>query len=415
MSILQRYTLRELLGPLGLGLLVFTFIFLIGQIFKLTELLFNEGVPAYLAGELILSLLPNIISMTLPMAVLVSILLGIGRLAADREILAIRTSGVNLLHICLPVLGLAMLISAGMIWANLRLVPYLNLKSEDLATQILFKSISALPADRVNKLEGGKGKPTSLFFFDSKDSKTNELHNVNIKTVQEPKGESSKETEFRKTFREQLSKLSKKKDKASKAQRDALLQRARRAEQNRKIQQSLIVAERGHIEASIADRLVTINLTSGSMHMINPDRPASYNVVNFATFQRGLRPQIGDSDTGELKRSAREMSLSELHSKMKSDKKISRYGVEYFQRFSIPLACIAFALIAIPLAVYVKPTGKAIAFAISFLLILLYYGLMQYGVSLGRTGSSFAPFAIFFPNLLLSAVGSLLLYRMVMR
>lgn len=414
MSILQKYVLREMLPPLGLGLLVFTFVFLIGQIFRLTERLFNEGVPAYMAGELILSLLPNIISMTLPMAVLVAILLSVGRLAADREILAIRMSGVNLFHVVLPLLLFSALLAGIMIFANRQFVPYLNLKSTDIMTQILFKSISAFAADRPHELESGKGRPKLMFFYDERDEATGEMRGVNIKTTIEPK-ETPEEAEARKKTREQISKLAKKKDKKSKAQLAALRQRAKDVEQNRKLQETLIIAEGGKIESDIAERLVSIKLTTGSMHLVSPDRPGAYNIVGFQTLTKGIRPSVGDIEGGELKLSAREMNMRELRKKMKEKGRIDKHAVEYYQRYSIPLACIAFALIAIPLAVYVRPTGKAIAFAISFLLILLYYGLLNYGVSLGRTGSSFAPFAIFFPNILLSAVGSLLLYRMVMR
>ena len=60
LSILQKYVLREMLGPFVLGLFVFTFVFLITQLFRVLEVLLNSGVPAHLALELILSLLPGI-------------------------------------------------------------------------------------------------------------------------------------------------------------------------------------------------------------------------------------------------------------------------------------------------------------------------------------------------------------------
>src|SRR5689334_139420 len=124
-----------MIGPLIMGLLVFTFVFLIGQIFRLTDIVLNSSVPGSLVGQLILLLLPGILSITIPMAVLVSILLGVGRLAADREILAIRTTGVNLMHICVPILMLAALLCAGMMFANQRMIPYLNRKSSDVRMQ----------------------------------------------------------------------------------------------------------------------------------------------------------------------------------------------------------------------------------------------------------------------------------------
>jgi len=90
LTILQRYVLWELLGPFFLGLGVFTFVFLVGQLYRLIDLLMTSSASPLPVAELILALLPGILSITTPMALLVTILLSIGRLAADREIIAIR-------------------------------------------------------------------------------------------------------------------------------------------------------------------------------------------------------------------------------------------------------------------------------------------------------------------------------------
>jgi lipopolysaccharide export system permease protein len=408
MSILQRYVVRELLGPLGLGLFVFTFVFLIGRLFDLSELILTSGVSGFTAGELILSLLPGIMSLTVPMAVLVAILLAVGRLAAEREILAIRMSGVNLLHICIPIIAVAALLSGLIIYLNLRVIPYLNLKSADLMTEIEFDMYSAIPPDRAFNLED------SEFFYDHRDPETGEMRAVTIKT--EMKREEAPELEQeRQRIRDQANRLARKKDPESQAQLRGLLERAAQFEQERKITSTLIVADRGRIDADMIERMIELRLTSGSIHILNPDRPQSYNVVRFASFAKGIRKKFSTSPTGEYRKEPREMNVAELRAQMGTQSKKNKFAIEFYQRFSIPLACIAFALIAIPLGVYARPTGKAVAFAISFLLILLYYGLLQYGVSLGKTGSALAPFAIFFPNILLTVVGVVLLYRMVMR
>src|SRR5690606_19451191 len=88
-NIIQRYVLREILSPTVLGLLVFTFVFLVGALFKLASKLLASGIPVPMVMELILLILPGVMAITIPMSVLVGILLGVGRLAADREILAI--------------------------------------------------------------------------------------------------------------------------------------------------------------------------------------------------------------------------------------------------------------------------------------------------------------------------------------
>ncbi len=407
-----------MLGPLGLGLGVFTFVFLVGQLYRLLDLLLTSGVPARLVLELIASLLPGILSVTVPMALLVAILLGVGRLAADREILAIRMSGVNLMHICAPILGLAGVLSITMIASNYQLVPHLNLRATDLATQIEFQVLSAIPPDRFYDLDSGGGGMSSVFFYDHRDPQTGEMVGVNIKArmrSEEPKSVTDK----RRALGRQLEEIGKKKDPESLAKVRRIRENLRRIEDENKNNDNefLITGSRGIIEGNIAERILAIRLTNGSVHFASPNRPTAYNVVQFDTMTKGIRPRFNRTEEGTYRKSSREMAVPELRQMMANrDKRLARPAkVEFYQRFSIPLACIAFALIAIPLGVYARPTGKAVAFAISFLLIFAYYGLLNYGISLGKTGSNFAPFAIFFPNILLSLVGSFLLYRMVMK
>lgn len=405
-----------MLGPFVLGLFVFTFVFLITQLFRVLEVLLNSGVPALLALELILSLLPGIISITMPMALLVAILLAYGRLSADREILAIRMSGVNLMHICVPAIGLGVVLSVLMIAANHRLVPFLNLKSSDLAMQIEYNIISGIGPNRFYDLDSGRkaGGISSIFFYDHRDPETGHMGGVNIKTRMEPE-ESDEYKTRRKQLRDRLEALDRKDPKYGE-KLQALREGIRKLEASQTANEFLITAARGVIDANMEDRLITVELTSGSIHMINPAEESGLGLVRFDAFTKSIRPRFSTTDDGYYAKSPREMSMPDLRRTMGLERRLERLAlVEYYQRISIPLACLAFALIAMPLGVYARPTGKAVAFGISFLLILLYYGLTNYGVSLGRTGSSIAPFAILFPNILLSLVGSFLLYRMVMK
>lgn len=495
LTILQKYVLRELLGPTALGLLVFTFVFLIGNLFKLAELIFKEGSSAHMAAELILTLLPGILSLTIPMAVLTGILMGIGRLAADREILAIRMSGVNLFKICAPVLGVAALIAIFMMWANQRIVPYLTLKSQDIGMQLAFKELSSIEPDRTYDLESGRGGFSSTFYYDHRNSKTNEMMNVTIKSElpkdheqqqgpgQNPQQQGGKNPQqqggqkaqsparqaggggatesaaggkdkkaYAKGDRKAAAsktgsnekggkdakasaaaddeedapsksagsdkKKSDTKGKAVAKQTDAEKKAIQDAEDKRRMaSNTLIIAERGTITADIPGRIIMLNLTTGTLNVVNADRPGAYDIFAFDKFQKGIRPNFLKTEDGAMTLTPREMSSSELRSiaRHMPGKAGSKFRVEYWQRFSIPMACLAFALVAIPLAVYVRPTAKAVAFGISFLLILIYYGLEQYGASLGKTGNSFAPFAIFFPNIVLAIVGTVLLKRMVLK
>src|SRR4029453_13028056 len=79
---LDRYILLEVLGPLALGFLVYTFIMLLQFLFKPAELIIRRGLPAATVGKLLLYTLPNILVLTIPMALLFGVLVAIGRLAS---------------------------------------------------------------------------------------------------------------------------------------------------------------------------------------------------------------------------------------------------------------------------------------------------------------------------------------------
>lgn len=397
-----------------MGLGVFTFVFLVGQLYKLIDLLMTSGASPLLVGELILSLLPGILALTTPMALLVAILMSVGRFSADREIIAIRMSGINLMHIFTPILLVAAALSAVIIASNFSLVPHLNLRATDLATQIEFNVLSSIPPNRFFELDTSQEGQSSVFFYERRNPTTGEMEHINIKTTMEE--EPSAEDQAReRELKEKMKQLAQTKDPALKQQVIKLKRAVDQAQRTKRVRESLIAANHGQIKADIAARLITLELTNGSIHYVDVDRPANYNVIRFEQLTKGIRPRMSRSDEGVYEKAPREMTVAELRKKIKETIRPGKYVSELLQRFSIPLACIAFALIAIPLAVYIRPTAKAIAFGISFFLIFTYYGLLNYGITLAKTGSGVATFAIFFPNILLALIGSLLIYRTVMK
>ncbi len=434
MKTLQRYVLREIIGPTGLGLIVFTFVFLVGQMFKLADRLLNSAIPAQLAGELILLILPGVLAITIPMAVLVGILLGVGRLAADREILAMRASGISPFYLARPIIGFTILLSGLMIWGNMRLIPYLNLKSADLQVQVLFHALSGIPAGI--PFEMPTDDTDSTIFIDSKDADTGVMHGITLLSQLEATksdtppvtraadtktsgGKKGKGKKKKSAAQGKADKVIVKKDKLSKVEK--LLERRREQEQewsdlvSLPVQDILIIAESGVFDPKISERVVYVRLTSGTIHITDPDNKSSYDIIKFDSLTKGIIPDFKKIEGGGFEKDPREMSISELRQQIVKRDKGRKYSVELYSRFSIPLACIAFGLIAFPLAVYVRPTGKAVAFAISFLLILFYYGLLQYGVALGHANSPLGPAAIFLPNFIIAAIGAFMLYRMVIK
>lgn len=405
MTILQRYVLREILSPLLLGLVVFTFVFLAGQVFQFASVLFNEGLDSWLLLQFVATLLPGILALTVPMAFLLAILLGVGRLAADREILAIRSSGVNIMHICTPIMVLGALLAAILMTANWRVIPHLSLLNSDIMTQMEFNILSAIPADRAVPLEGRKGEARSYFMFDRRDPETGAMLGVNIITEMAPNLEDDKPARAVAPQAERPT--------TTPAQRAAAPDPApvqvgphKRPERP----QNVVLASSGIVDPRLEDREIDVKLTSGAIHIMDPEQPHSYTTIAFGSLTKTVNPSFSRTAKGFYRKSPREYSSPELLALMDpKNERAPRFMAEFCERLSVPLACLAFPLIAFPLAIYVKPTGKAVAFAVSFFVILFYYAFLNYGTSITRPGSIVGPVFIFLPNALLALLGLIMI------
>src|SRR5262245_27380232 len=137
MRTLDRYLIRETLGPFGLALGLFTFVLAVRPVLDQAQLLLSKGVPVPTVGFLLTLLLPQALGVTLPMAFLAGLLMALGRLSGDRETVALLACGVNPLRLLRPALVLA-LVGAGMtLYVMLDLLPDSNQRFREITAQFL--------------------------------------------------------------------------------------------------------------------------------------------------------------------------------------------------------------------------------------------------------------------------------------
>src|SRR5690242_286428 len=108
MRTLDRYVIRESVGPFLLALGVFTFVLAVRPMLDRAESLLAKGVPVGTVGFLLTLLLPQALGVTLPMAFLAGLLMAFGRLSGDRETVALLACGVNPLRLLRPALIMAL-------------------------------------------------------------------------------------------------------------------------------------------------------------------------------------------------------------------------------------------------------------------------------------------------------------------
>src|SRR5579863_1503850 len=112
MRLLDRYIAREVVSHGILGLAVFTFVFFVPQLVRLMDLVVRHSGSTWTVILLFLCTIPPGVGFTLPIGVLVGVLIGLGRLSADSEIVALHASGIGLKRLLLPI-GVIALVAAG--------------------------------------------------------------------------------------------------------------------------------------------------------------------------------------------------------------------------------------------------------------------------------------------------------------
>src|SRR3970282_1432796 len=110
-KMLSRYLVSEILPPFLFGLAAFTFILFIARLVRLIELVVARGVPLLQIGKVLPLSWPTLLEMTLPIALLLAILLGLGRLSNDQELLAMKASGVGPHQILAPIAVVAVIVA----------------------------------------------------------------------------------------------------------------------------------------------------------------------------------------------------------------------------------------------------------------------------------------------------------------
>ena len=149
MRILDRYIVREVLRHALLGLIIFTFVLFVPKLVRLMELFVRHSGSGSQIATLFLCIIPSVLVFTVPMAVLVGVLLGLGRMAMDSEIIALTALGISRKRILLPVGVLAVLGAALTLTMTIWVAPKSLRALRDIEGQLITSQISFQVTPRV--------------------------------------------------------------------------------------------------------------------------------------------------------------------------------------------------------------------------------------------------------------------------
>ena len=362
-SIISRYVVREVIPPFFLTLLVFTFLMLLPPIMNQAEELIRIGVDARQVAEMLLLLVPQSLGVTIPMALLVGVLMGLGRLSGDREAVAMQACGISLFRILTPLLVLATATAAINCYLLLSVVPDANQQFREIFLRV-----------QANRAEG-EVKPRVFYVGDFPDV---------VLYVQEVSG-------------------------TGEGWLDVFLADVQRPEQP-----DIYIAERGRVGVDRDRRTVAIVLENGERHRVDPAAPDAYEVHAF----RELRIQL-DAESlfpaGGPDRGLREMTIPELTEQAAAMRAagVSPHApiMEAHKKFSIPVACFVFVLLGVAFGVSNRTDGRLASFALGIAVIFAYYVLMYESEALAK-GQRVPPhLAMWLPNIVLGLVGMALIRR----
>src|SRR6185436_6508576 len=137
MRIIDRYVIREVLLPFAIGLLVFTFILIVPSMMQYAEAFIAKGVPTSIVLRAMATLIPSSLALSIPSAMLIALLIGFGRLSADREFVAMQACGVSVARLLRPVGVIAIAGWASTSYVMIEALPDANQAFREIAFNVL--------------------------------------------------------------------------------------------------------------------------------------------------------------------------------------------------------------------------------------------------------------------------------------
>ncbi|MDY6864304.1 MAG: LPS export ABC transporter permease LptF [Thermodesulfobacteriota bacterium] len=354
-KIIPIYILKEITTYFLLGLLIFVFLIFTNKILKLTDLVINRGVGALSIIKIFIYLLPFFLTFALPMVLLISVVLTMGRLSIDNELTAIKASGIGLYQLFFPVFLFTVLIYFFTGYLTLFALP----KSKDAFNETLL-NIARSKINAGLKEKVFNDEFSGLMIYANRVSRyEKQLFNVLI---------------------------------SDKRNLDVPI---------------LIMAKKGHFVTNPSLSVMNLKLFNGATQTLNK-KTGLFREVNFKEYTLSLNLFENMVKGIRSNKKISDLSITELRKRLENEEEtITRNQVllEINKRFSIPFACLIFGLIGIPLGSTFQRSSNILGILISLIVFLIYYILLSFAEAMGKAGYLNPVIGPWIPNLLFLVLG----------
>jgi lipopolysaccharide export system permease protein len=363
-ALITRYVLKEMFPPFAVNVLFFMFVFLLTEILDITDMIVNYKVGLWAVLRILAYSMPYFLIFILPMSVMMAVLLTFLRMSGDNEIIALKSSGIGIYQLLPAVFAFCL---AGSIITGLMTVygqPWSRTALKTLTIEIAKSNVDIGLKERTfnNAFKG------VMLYVNEIDLKKKELIDVFIQDERNP---------------------------------DTAV---------------TVVAPLGKMGSDPDNLLFHMRLHNGTINQVDL-RKKSVNTVHFDTYDIQLDLKQAMENISDEPKNEREMHLTELWAYLQAasskDVRYYRCLIELHKKFSIPVACFALGILAIPLGVQSKSARKSFGFALGFLLFLGYYLLLSAGMVFGETGAYPPAIGMWLPNIVTGGFGGYLLARTV--
>jgi len=369
LKIIDRYVGVGTLVTTFLGVTVLSLVLVLGNIVKelLEVIINNPEVPASTVLAFMALVLPFSLTFTIPWGFLTALLLIFGRMSADNELIALRSNGVSIPRICVPIFVIAGFLSLICFYINVEVAPRAEQAMRNAIVNIATSNPSALfrADDVVDKF------PDRRVYVGGKDG--DKLLNITVFEIND---------------------------------------------QN--LPTKMVFAREGVLTPDPENSRLLLRLFNARFEQRDDKDPADITKIQQGiVMQEGVFP-ISLQKFFEEFRSDRRLSSYTLFELIKmlregAGKRTTEAFVELNKRFSTALACIAFCLIAIPLGITAHRKETSVGFALSLAIAFTYFFFIIMADTFRSQPHAFPSILIWLPNVIFLTLGVYLFRRLARR